>query len=513
MIEAQTGGDEKPFCASRAQFEALVERLESSAAMKWTHSELERWSEVQGRELMRRLFQDHLDLRAQREPKRLVTGADGVARKWHRQAQCYLETLFGTVTVTRTQYERPGVASLHPLDAELNLPPELYSYGVQRRVVYDAAQLAYDSALARLAQATGAAVPKRQMEALVQRAACDFEAFYAQRSAPPSETTGHLLVLSCDGKGVVMRTPGLRPATQRAAQQQDHKLTKRLSRGEKRHRKRMATVATVYTLHPEPRTAEEVVFGPPGNSGKRPRPESKRVWASLEQDPAEVIAAAFDEGQRRDPQLRKQWVAVVDGNEPQLDRLEAEAAARGIYLYIVLDLIHVLEYLWKAVYAFHPEGSKEAEAWVTERLYRLLHGQSSQVAAGMRRSATQRELSPEQRAPVDTCANYLLKYAPYLRYDLYLAVGFPIASGVIEGACRHLIQDRLGVTGARWSLKGAESVLRLRSLISSGDFEEYWDFHERQEFERNHASRYAESHGPKLASILDFPADPHVEVA
>ena len=108
----------------------------------------------------------------------------------------------------------------------------------------------------------------------------------------------------------------------------------------------------------------------------------------------------------------------------------------------------------------------------------------------MRRSATLRQLSAKDRIGVDDCADYLLKYGAFLQYHSYLALGLPIATGVIEGACRHLIQDRMDITGARWSLVGAEAVLRLRSLRSSGDFDAYWHFHEDQEYERNHAARY-----------------------
>lgn len=175
----------------------------------------------------------------------------------------------------------------------------------------------------------------------------------------------------------------------------------------------------------------------------------------------------------------------------QLRLLKEQAARSGVVLTIVLDLIHVLEYLWKAAFVFHKEGSEQAETWVTERLVRLLHGNSGHLAAGIRRSATLRNLSSEQRLPADRCADYLLKYAEYLRYDQYLEAGLPIATGVIEGACRHLIKDRMDLTGARWSLAGAEAVLRLRSLRSSGDFEEYWRFHIQQEMERNHVARYA----------------------
>lgn len=152
--------------------------------------------------------------------------------------------------------------------------------------------------------------------------------------------------------------------------------------------------------------------------------------------------------------------------------------------------MHVLGYMWKAAHAFHPRHSKEAEEWVFERLLAVLNGRAGYVAGGMRRSATLRTLSASKRRPVDKCANYLLKYSSYLRYDNCLARGLPIATGVIEGACRHLVKDRMEITGARWSLSGAEAVLQLRAIHCSGDFEEYWKFHECQEKRRNHITRY-----------------------
>ena len=127
-------------------------------------------------------------------------------------------------------------------------------------------------------------------------------------------------------------------------------------------------------------------------------------------------------------------------------------------------------------------------AWLLE----ILRGNAAYVAGGMRRSATRRGLALAERKPVDTCAHYLLTYTPYLKYNRYLAQGLPIATGVIEGACRHLVKDRMELTGARWSLTGAEAVLRLRALRSSHDFDEYWIFHEAKEYERNHRSLYAD---------------------
>ena len=166
-------------------------------------------------------------------------------------------------------------------------------------------------------------------------------------------------------------------------------------------------------------------------------------------------------------------------------------AKHPLQVTFVLDFIHVLEYLWKAAYCFHAPSSPEAEGWVSERAVATLQGNSSEVAAGMRRSATLQALTPKERQAVDTCADYLLRYRPLLRYGHCLKEGFPIATGVIEGACRHLVKDRMERSGARWSLAGAEAVLRLRALRCSGDFEEYWEFHLQQEKERNHLSLYA----------------------
>ena len=159
----------------------------------------------------------------------------------------------------------------------------------------------------------------------------------------------------------------------------------------------------------------------------------------------------------------------------------------------------MVEYVWKAAHVFHREGSPDAAHWAWTRVQSILEGKARRVAAAMRRAATVAGLSSDTRKPVDTCANYLLKYAPYLHYDRYLAAGYPIVTGVIEGACRHLVRDRMELTGARWRLVGAEAVLKLRALRASGDFDAYWAFHEAREYERNHAQRYADGIAPRVA--------------
>jgi hypothetical protein len=256
----------------------------------------------------------------------------------------------------------------------------------------------------------------------------------------------------------------------------------------------MATVAAVYTIAPFVRQPEDIIAASSSSRPEqpRPRPEEKRVWASIEKTPEQVIEQAFEEARYRDPACEKTQVALVDGNKPQIRILRRTAKEKGVDLTIIVDVIHVIEYLWKAGRAFNPETSPELESWVQHRLLEILRGKAGYVAGGMRRSATLRCLTAAARKPVDACARYLLNNSPYLRYDRYISQGLPIATGVIEGACRHLVKDRMAVTGARWSLTGAEAVLRLRALRSSHDFDEYWTFHEAKEYERNHQAFYAD---------------------
>jgi hypothetical protein len=491
------------YAPAREQLDFIIAHLKSTLRM--TFNDLEQFLKENGPEILRLCIQGFLDERgpgAVNEPVLDATEQEHTPRRLNPRS---VTTSFGRVTVTRQGYAGCGLESLHPLDAELNLSPESYSQALHRQIAETAAKESYDEVRATILGQTGVKVPKRQLEECVARAARDFELFYEQqRAAEPQEVnaSSEILVLSMDQKGVPMRKADLLKATRKAADERRPHLKHRRSKGEKPHTKRLSTVAAVYTIAPFARTPEQIV----GEMGtvhevplQRPRPEGKRVWASVERPLDEILIQAFDEAIRRDPELIKQWVALVDGDESQLAALALAAKKDGVNLIIILDIIHVLEYLWKAAFAFYDEGDPAAEAWVKPRLAQILRGKSSLVAAGIRRSATLRELDSKKRVPVDKCANYLLKYTPYLRYDQYLAKGYPIATGVIEGACRYLVKDRMEITGARWSLKGAEAVLRLRSLRASGDFNEYWAFHLQQEHGRNHVSKYKDGRVPLSA--------------
>jgi hypothetical protein len=286
-MEAHAVATWNPFASAREKFDELATRLTSDETVKMAHGDVEALLELEGREILRRMFEAHLASRGLGEVEDVVTGNDGHERGHVRVTSRTLMTLFGAVRVERAGYRNREAPTLFPRDGELNLPQDCYSHGVRRRVATEAAKGSFDAVAEAMASTTGAAVPKRQTEELSVRAAEDFDAFYDTRAvATESQAakTGDVLVLTFDGKGVVMRPEDLRPATQQAAKERRPRLAKRRCKGEKGAARRMAMVAAVYTIAPFFRTADDVVkeFGPVATLAKeRPRPQNKRVWASL----------------------------------------------------------------------------------------------------------------------------------------------------------------------------------------------------------------------------------------
>lgn len=481
---------EEAFRLARAQFETTIHQLHSDSTAQMQHDQVEELIKKQGTELMRLMLQGHLDVRCESEQRMAsVQGADGIART-HCRENCErnLMTEFGQVVVRRKGYSAKGIKSLFPLDAELNLPEDKYSSELCRLVAQEVADSSFDEVVEGLCRTTGGKVPKRQMIEQTVKIPEDFDAFYSLPGEP--EKSSDLLVITVDGKGIVMREEDLRPATRKAAEKQKDSHGARLAPGEKLNRKRMATVAAVYSLQDQERTPEQIM-GPKENKPSPVRAKNKRVWASIEHDCRTVIKGAFEEALKRDPTQSRHWVVLVDGGEQQLLHILDIAQTYQARITLILDFIHVLEYLWKAAHCFHPAGSSEAEEWVKDKALRVLHGAADRVAVDLRREATRKQLSQKRREPVDKCAHYLKKFSVMLKYDSFLSDGLPIASGVIEGACRHLIKDRLDRTGARWRMNSAEAIIRIRALRSSGDFDTYWRFHRVQELQRNHSCRYA----------------------
>lgn len=491
-----------PFARARAHAARMEAIVASDEMIRKSHSDLEAMLDVQGKEWARLLLEENLRLRAQLEAKTAVVGADGVVRESARDSERQLETLLGRVPVPRLAYQAPGTTDLHPMDAALNLPREMFSHGIRRLVAREAAKSSFDEVVETVRELTGASIAKRQVEELTIRAAQDFDAFYEERAAA-RDPKDDLLIISTDGKGVVMRQEDLREETRKRAEASANKVETRLSPGEKADRKRIAQVCTVYSVEPWHRTAADVLhtLRDENAESKRPRPTDKRVWASVAKHYRKMIRQAFEEALLRDPDRRRRWVVLVDGDAKQVKAAKAEAKRAGVEVTIIVDIVHVLEYVWLAGRAIFGGTTRETENWVGDRLLSLLTGRSGgDVARTIRWWAESRrdQIDAAGRKAIKKACGYLANRTRtrMMRYAEALRDGLPIATGVIEGACRYLVKDRMDRTGACWSLHGAEAVLRLRALRASGDFDEYWHFHLAQEKNRNHATRYANAAVP-----------------
>jgi len=263
--------------------------------------------------------------------------------------------------------------------------------------------------------------------------------------------------------------------------------TGRRGKGQKAQKKKMATVAAVFTQVPYIRTPEEVVQSlfPTGEVQNRHRhknsgPQRKRVWASLQAGKDWFISDVKKEMDRRDPRGRKSRVVVTDG-ERALQRRACLMMSDSV---LVLDLLHVLERLWAAGHALYGEGTDEAVEFVCQRALRILRGEVSQVVKGLRQIVTKRRLKGKKAEALLGAAAYYYRNKSRMRYNEYLAQGLPIASGSVEGACKNLIKDTMERSGMRWSSDGAEAMVKMRAVYLSGDFEEYWDWHIAQDQER-----------------------------
>jgi len=433
------------------EFAVLEAWLASRQSLQLPLHQIEGQQLTKGREVQRLLLQAHLQHRGQGDvgTALCVKQDDGEALYTHRRLRNRsLKTVFGPVEVIRMGYSRAGAPSIYPLDQALALPARSFSYELQRRLVKAAVQNPFQESVEALSDLTGVAVSKRSLEEMLPDATQDFDAFYQERAPEPA--AGSILVAAVDGKGIPMVKPG-------GAQP-----TVRLTKGQKANRKRMATVATVFTRAPWVRTPEQVVESlfrirrqTPADGQTPPRPENKRVWASLLKGKAAVIQEVAQEMQRRDPEGIKTRVALTDG-----ERALQILVERTLDVTLILDLLHVLEKLWKAAYVFHAEGSLEAELWVLDRTLRILFGEASQVVKGIRQSVTKRGLLGAKRKTLLGVADYLYRNRARMRYDEYLAHGWPIASGPVEGACKNLIKDRMERSGMRWTEAMAPSAER-----------------------------------------------------
>ena len=461
-----------------------------------------------GRDLMRAVLQAVVDAAsaAQERVPGGVDGPDGVRRPRVEDGHTRtVATMFGRISVDRLTYRAPHVANVHPLDEVLDLPDGLYSAGLARLSAREAVRGSFVEAADAVEYVTGIRIGTRQLIELTQAAAADVAGYYTARQVPAAGP-GDALVITADGKGVPVRPSSLRPGTARLAAKAKQSPPGATSgnAGGRGNSKRMAELVAVYDLTPVPRTVTDILpaldHDDPGADAtgggdqqaptRAPKAAGKWLTASVTDDIPSVISAGFDEATRRDPDHTRDWVALVDGNCTQIDAITDQATARGVTVTILIDWLHVAGYLWDAAKAFFctdtTAGMDLARAWVHERSRLILQGDARQVAERIRARVLGSKLTAAQRKSALEAATYLTNKAPHLDYPTALAKGWPIATGVIEGACRHLVKDRLEITGARWGLDTAQAILTLRATVTNGDFNDYWRYHQQQQHHRTY---------------------------
>jgi hypothetical protein len=408
-----------------------------------------------------------------------------------------LTSVFGAFTLHRTCYgTREGQKiALVPLDNRLALPDGKLSYLLQDWDLLLSTEHPFAKVADVLQRILGLTQHVDSLEGVSRRAARHVESFRQSLPPPPAAEEGELLVGSADGKGVPMR----RCADAPPVCDHDRK------RGPKKDRKRKAIVGTVYSVDPYVRSPEQVLealFRSPGEEHsveERPRPCHKRVCARLNDYTdeeggqhnglVEVFWWMAEQRRDRDPGRSREVVSLFDGEE-SLWEAQAVFEPIGGTTTGILDLLHVTPRLWQAARLFHAPDSDEALAMVRDRALRVLRGEVASVVRGLRQMGSKRALKGAKAKELATICNYLEKNQERMRYDEYLSKGYPIASGVIEGACRHYVKDRMERTGMSWVKVGAQAMLELRSTALNGDWDQFMTFRIDRETERLHPHRH-----------------------
>ena len=408
---------------------------------------------------------------APRGEHQLANGAILPYRTEHRRQYF---SIFGKLAFWRPYFYHPDEGGASPLDQELALGTDCYSDLVRELVEYLGVGSTYAKVADCFARILGLELSTQAISDLVAEDAGDVEAFYAQQAPPAIASEAEILVVQADGKGVpIVRTTAAEPKV-------------RLGKGDKHSRKKEAVVTGLYTIAPHPRTPAEVIaslFHPERTPGTplrvRSGPQNKRLWATLAGKDAALARLAAQTAKREGPHINHR-VALTDGAEALQERVQQHFPT----FTLVLDFIHADEKLWDVANSLFGETAAQRAPWVESQSLDLLSGRVPQVVTELRRLASLAETTTTQTTVLTQVANYFERNTAYMHYDQYLAAGWPIASGVIEGACRHLVKDRCELSGMRWTPEGVEDLLRLRAVAENDDWEAYRRFFQQQRQQR-----------------------------
>jgi len=462
-------------CASVSNHDRLdqIERKLISAFMK----------------LGRACLQDVLEASGDGDVGETVSKEEVTLKRSQKKHRRTYRSIFGPLPIERFVYavrEKQKVQAA-PLDEQLGLPADETSYVLEDWLLELSVNMPYEASAAWLKKTFQIDVGSTTAEDRARKLGEYVESYRELREAPPSDEEGELMVVSADGKGVPIRRPleqrlqeelGKTPHLRRRKTDYE-KSSRRRIRGDKARTQR-ATVGACYSIKPHRRDVQDFLdqeyLRTEESTSDIPPPQHKRLWAELttidggeESRGAErVFQQLAAEVKVRDPQGEKPLICIMDGDR-SLWKLKDQYLPQAVG---IIDLFHVMEKLWEAAHCIHLDGSVEAEQFVSRYLRMLLEGKVDHVRGVFQRFLNQKKLTKTKRETLSGVIGYFQKNRAGMRYDEYLAWGTPIGSGVIEGACKHVIGDRFCGTGMRWEIEGAQPLLNLRVTHLNGEWSE-----------------------------------------
>lgn len=463
----------------RAEFETMLQFVTNEAAQTATADQIERG-----------LFQLLLSLGAQLlllffQMRSQSCGRDRITVKgqevpYNSEQKREYFSIFGKVPLWRPYFYAPEISGYTPLDAELSLGTGRYSDMLREMLEYLGVYVPYNKAVSIFKRILKSGVSTRVQQQFVSTDAADVLAYYEHKPPPEASSEAEILVIQADGKGVPIIL------------EKADALPVRLGKGQKRGRKKEAIVTTTYTIAENRRTPEEVVNRffrqyEDNNKGKSspPKPRNKHIWATLDGKKTALVRLQQQVELRQGVHIQHK-VALADGCEALQEQLKEQFPD----FTLILDFIHANEYLWKVANSLWGENDDRRTQWVMEQTHLMLSGHTKQIIANFRTQADKPKTTKAQAKKLTKTANYFERNLKYMAYETYLANGWPIASGVIEGACRHFVKDRFELSGMRWEQSGAESLLRLRAVAENGDWDDYHLFRRQQRHQRLYTSPF-----------------------
>jgi hypothetical protein len=481
----------------RTDFEKMLEYVTGEEARRATADAIERGLFKMLIEMGLKLLTLFFEMRSQHASRENLVLSDGELAAYHRDTPRKYVSIFGKLRFVRPYFYRRGKGGQAPLDAELSLGEDCYSDLVREVHEYLSVHGVYHKASEIIGRLLGLTLSTRALQSNVAEDAADVSNYYDQKPAPMPDSEAEILVLQADGKGVPLILEKAKPDKVR------------LGKGEKHGRKKEAIVTSLYSIAPALRTPEQVIasYYDQISLSKPAQPQNKHLWATLDGKDAALSRLAIQVHLRTGQHIRHK-IALCDG----CPSLQVRLTQYFSDFVQILDFIHANEYLWKVANALFGETDERRLEWMKTHTLQLLSGKTKRLIAEFRRRAKQPKTRKTARTQLLATANYFERNLPFMDYPTYLAHGWPIASGVIEGACRHLVKDRCELSGMRWSPSGAENLLRLRTVAENHDWDEYHTYRKQQRHRRLYGSLPLNPQPTERQSLVSQPV-PQTPVA